>query len=112
MTDATAQITSQQVDQLITALTKIADKQMLITSAADWPMLYILVGLTLTIIMIFGGLMWNSLGAKIETGMNETKSMRDEWKTALSDHRGEIEKKFDDVWAQLRRCESRCCDKK
>ena len=111
MTDATAQITSQQIDQLITALTRIADKQMTITTAADWPMLYALVGLVFAVLVIFFGVMWRSLSEKIDGIFVEAQRCRTECQRDMDKHEEESAEKFKAVWSALDKCQMRCCDK-
>ncbi|MDD3814445.1 MAG: hypothetical protein PHZ02_07340 [Desulfocapsaceae bacterium] len=89
---------TDQFNQLLLLLGKIADKQYTITGATDWPMVYVLGGI---FVIVFGG-MWVDLRGTI-------KNNKDEWKSALIAHEQAEEKQFDHVWRSQRDCQSDCC---
>lgn len=70
-------MTTDQFNQLLIVLQKIADKQYTLTGAADWPMLVAMAGLVSVLI----GCMWFDLRG----GMKENRSEHDKMWKAMAD---------------------------
>lgn len=94
-------VTSEQIQLIISVLTKIADKPYAITGASDWPILVVVGGGALGLI----GLMWRDLKAAI-------RDYREEWRGELRAHKEENEKAIDVLWQAHRDCQNDCCPRK
>jgi len=106
-------MTPQQLEQLLVALNRVADKMgnYTITGAADWPILAALCGVIIAMI----GYMWHDLKGIL-------KADRASWQGAVSDIKIELsntrrdcfdyaEKEDSKIWAAMRDCQADCCRK-
>lgn len=90
-----------QFSQLLSLITRLADKQYAITAASDWPILLVCGGLLVAAI----GLMWADLKNTIKDG-------KQEWKEELQNTKQDFEKRIDVLWAAMRDCKDDCCGTK
>ena len=91
-------MTHEDFLQLLTVLTKLADRQYTISGASDWPILLVVGGILLTAI----AMMWSDL----KTSMKESKQ---DWQDDLRSHKEDDSKAHDAVWSAMRDCKDDCC---
>jgi hypothetical protein len=89
-----------QFAQLLSVLTKLADRTYTLTGAADWPIMATLAGLLIAVL----GWMWVDLKATIKEGRSECRGELDKFKT-------EHEKEHSRIWQAHRDCQIDCCIK-
>jgi len=82
-------MTPDQFIQLLNLLEKIASKRLVITDAADWPILVVVGGALACVI----GLMWRGLSSQITSLTVDIK-----------DNRSKNERGHEALWAEIRQC--------
>lgn len=87
-----------QFNQLLAALSKLADRPYTLTGAADWPILAFMLVIFIGVI----GWMWRDLKATIKDGRQENKADLSEYKQTHSEE-------HKNLWQALKDCQGDCC---
>jgi len=102
-------LTQDQISMLLRLLERIADRPFTITQATDWQMLYVLLGMTVTMLVIAGGFFWRDVIAKFKDIKESIKEIKCDDMKAHESIKTDYTTDINTLWAAMKDCQSDCC---